>query len=336
MQVTEHRKFMLSKLIQFYQSENASLYLTLNIMRSEIFDLLVEHGDTDMVSFYIDEMTTLYFRRNLTSVIQYCMKYSKKHMLDHFIHKYYSDVDNSIQSGIENCMCRYAYQYNNIDYLGMFKTKPMSALYGACLGNNVLLVKNLLNNYNEDIFSSDSPLAHCASMTTSLEIIQLIYSDGYINDCILAHLLRKKMYDVVDWIVDNNLELRSDYGASPSRDYLFNSLLLEINCILYLIRNKKLKVLSHHINFCPSNVTLLLLIHFNDYECPFDRIVFEDKFEQFLSMYPNCDKTKFKSIRCNDINGDKYIEQYLDKRDMLHNEMRLLYDLPDDLCKQII
>jgi hypothetical protein len=163
----------------------------------------------------------------------------------------------------------------------------------------------------------------------------LLYPTGYINDIIFINALQHEMFYIVDWVIDNNIELRGAYDETQSRDYLKDVLVLDIKPVLYLIRNKKVAITPQNMSHS-TNLNLLLLIHFGDLECPENMIVREEYFEQFLSMYPNCVRKKFEPILCQHMWGVQYIDQYLIKRAMLHEEMKLLYDLPDDLCKQIL
>jgi hypothetical protein len=318
----EERKDILAKLIQNHQSGHVSLYVS-NISKRILIDILVEYGDKDILIFYIDGFTGFY----IEYIIQYCMQYSKKDILDYVISEYCPD-DN-----IEQWMCRYAYQYNNKEYINMSNSTQISALRGACVGNHPSLVKEVLE---AQTFIIQNTLMMCAKLTKSLEIIQLLYPSGYISSEVFIRALRDEAYNVVDWIIDNNLELYNNYTHSRTSDYSCYVNHLKIKPILYLILNKKIKITPRYMRSKVDHLELLVLIHFSDFEYRKKHVMLEEYLEQFLSMYPNCNKTKFKSILCNDIRGDKYIDQYLINRDMIHNEMRLLYDLPDDLCKQIL
>jgi hypothetical protein len=333
----EERKELLDKLIQNHKSGNTFLYAP-NINRSILIDILVEHGDKDMILFYMDEL----FGFDLEGVVQYCIKYSKTDILDNIISKYCTDNDpKGIKYNIKQWMCMYAYQYNNKEYLTMSKETRLSALYGACVGNHPSLVKEILMNADPFI---QGTIDVCAKLTKSLEIIQMLYPNNYVSSNIFTHVLQCEMYDVVDWIIDNNLEIQDDYTSARTHDYLYKVYSLEFKPILYLILHKKIKITQRHMYCNLKNLELLVFIHLSDYKYSRKCMMLEDYLEQFLSMYPNCDKTKFKSLSMysnnynawNYVNGDEYIDQYLIKRGMLHEEMKLLYDLPNDLCKQII
>jgi hypothetical protein len=139
--MTEYRQFILSKLIKIRQSGNASEWMSLNIFKSVMFDILIEHGDKDMLIFYMDEKPWYYNSINLDYIIQYSIKYSKKYILDHVL----SECDTA-STNIDSLICRYGYQYNNKEYLNVTKETQFSALYGACLGDHPFLVKTILKN----------------------------------------------------------------------------------------------------------------------------------------------------------------------------------------------
>jgi hypothetical protein len=301
---------------------------------------LVEHGDIDILLFYMAAIPLLYMRTYLESVVQYCIKYSKKDILDKVLAKY--DTEDkapgrsfTIQECITQWMSKFSYQYNNMQYLDLSHMDDLAALSGACTGNHHKLVSEILAKETLDEFD----VQDCGYRTKSINIIKLLHPKGYISNSFFVYAVKTEMYEVADWVIDNNMELLFNTIETNSKhDYLHSACRMGIKPLLYLIRDKKIKIKQNDIVICGrnSNVTLLLLIHFSDCDYAQRGTIDEDYFEQFLSMYPKCDKTKFKFILCNDIYGDKYIEQYFIKRNMLHNEMKLLYDLPDDLCKQIM
>jgi hypothetical protein len=342
--VIKDRKVGLSALIKRYQLKKPCLLCVSYISTSGvIFDILVEHGDNDILLFYMAAIPLRHIRINLEFVVQYCIKYSKKDILNCFLDTYGTnhnapDGNIDIKEVIVSWMCLFSYQYNNMQYLDTSNINYYKALLGACTGNHLALVKEVLANHTFHFYY----IQVCAALTNSLSIIQLLYPQNYISNYIFGHALGSEMYDVIDWIIDNNMELRFDAwsaATTESYDYLYHSLHRGVKSLIYLICVKKLKIKYNHIKGCTSNsITLLLLVHFGDCEITTRRnlVVEEHWFEQFLSMYPKCDRTKFKMLSCNNMSGYEYIEQYFIKKNMLHNEMKLLYDLPDDLCKQIL
>jgi hypothetical protein len=233
-------------------------------------------------------------------------------------------------------------------------------LTGACAGNHSEIVKNIISDPKFNLYDRD--IRKCIYTTTSFDIIKLLHgykpdygiSMSFFSEILLVH----KRFDIVYWIIDNNISIKketrpTDYIGFITRLYWT----IQTEILLYLVVKKGLKVQKHHLMELDSTkgFTYLLLLHYY-YYAPDSQMkvkyVKPEVIDMYLSLYPTTyAKEKMKYIYTNkkmslDYNRDthllttipamEYIEQYLIQRQEFHEELQLLFDLPLDLCKQII
>jgi hypothetical protein len=267
---------------------------------------------------------------------------------------YYSSYyDCSIGSDIAALSSDWLPSYPSQDYF-------RHLLEGACNKNRLETVKNIISDFKCNI--SSNIIRHCMCSTTSLDIIKLLH--GYkpvlwvtlffFNEVLFV----RKRLDVIEWMIDNNISIQLKYSTQCINDYI--EIILQhcsetANILLYFIINKKLKVKKCHLLRSSWDLDYLLLLHYyvlEDYDCLDFKFIRPDAIDAYLSLYPTTyDKEKMKHIRTYNheyiyydhiemltktIPAIKYIEQYFILRQEFHEELQLLFDLPLDLCKQIL
>jgi hypothetical protein len=220
-------------------------------------------------------------------------------------------------------------------------------LQGACTGNQLEFVKDIMSDPN--FVERSNIIKSCVSYTLSVDIVKLLHDhepDIAVSiDFFRNMLVIKKRLDIIDWMVDNNIKV-SDFG----NDYIYIVLVIQsysklsVDAFLYFIVNRKLPVLESHLRkamYWNNDFNFLLLLH---YYIPVENIIikesiYADTMDMYLSLYLSTyDKDKMKDISINyqDISANTYMDRYTVTRREFHEELQLLFDLPIDLCKQIL
>jgi hypothetical protein len=323
----------------------------------------------------------------LYRIVEYCVMYSKISILKLFISDVVeftrplkdekrSEVLSLVKEKILMYSSYYCYSNNDITILiaDWLPTRPsqeyfMVIILGACLGNHFELAKSIVSDPAFSI--CDNNIQRCICATESLDIMKLLHNYKPDHGGLASYFFRSitcihKRFDVIDWIVDNNIPIIKGSalpiieGREPTlySDYIEIALRWDIRAsadiFLYFILNKKLKVKKHHLmNLlgCDGDFHYLLLSHYyipedDDDDESKSQFINANAIDMYLSLYPTTyDKEKIKYIYTHNyfkldvftyIPVIEYINKYLVIRQEFHEELQLLFDLPLDLCKQIL